>query len=1131
MQLRRNYFAVWAAVLLLTSSADSAEPDLKAGVRLSLDGSRLLGWAAPDVVDWNNDGLNDIVVGHYSGALFIYLNRGLGKNGIVFEKANINRQDGFANGGKPIWAWRFNKANCVCPGPGRISPRVVDWDNDGKKDFVIGDGRGAQTRIWKNIGTDGSPSFSTHHIQYLPPDAGIRPYVESVQPCIADWNGDGSKDLIMGRNRGVYVYLNEGSDDSPKFDFNSSRLGTKIRNVFPSERLSPAFVDWDADGKKDLLVGSQQGGVWFARNVGSSNRPEFDGYTSVRADGKAVDVRSEARIAVADLDNDGRDDLVVGDGSGLVRFFQASNPNPVARSGIALVKRGGSVQVDLVGTDDAGRPLTYTVLTQPKHGTLTGTAPKLTYTPKADFEGQDQFTFKVAAGELNSAPATVTIDVQPTDRPPTIEMQPTDALVGLGQAARFQVFAAGTPQFSYQWKKNGKAITGATKSEYAIRETKEEDNATFSVTIKNAAGSVSSRKAALQVKPLPSKSDDVPVVDIKYKSPVIEPATPGVLTLIRTGNISKEVSVLLTSRRGHNPVIADIHYVPLPSSIKMKAGQTTAEIKVTPIDDTLVNGKQTLRFMIVPNPAYRIASKFGTATMTFLDDDCPHVGITAVKDESPDRSGVQIFKFTAEPAPRRDTEIAYSVGGTAIGGVDYETLTDTVTIPAGETFATVAVKPYKPTDPDEKKTVVLTLPSQPFTYFDFYRYLNLGKPRTASVVLSSSVSSSIAPKPSESPANKSEDSAVEELRNEVSRLGWIVFTAKSSGPSSDLDLFVMRPDGSHLRNITNTPKFDEYDARVSSEGKKILYRRSAKTKRNWVRPRLPQDVGTVALRTSPPIGMLVIANSDGSDPKPLGVDGAYAWASWGPAGKQIACLEEVEAKEPASNKLAGQRKVSHQIVIRDADSLNVVKTLPSAGIHSQAIWSPDGKRICGPANIIPGKTRYSKGIEYPLGIGKMVSLDIESGRRMSMARFPDWGPVWATDGNGDWFQGGSPHILHSANNYGICPAYYAMLWRSGLEQKPSELVFGEFKKHIWSGCTSPDDKYAIFVIGGEAWPLLGKMAIIRLADAPIARGSSPLFHEVLSDHFPNLKQGPVLDLPHVPEGFEPHWTMAEIGID
>ncbi len=1135
---RRNDCAVWVAFLFLVSDASGAVPELKSGVRLSFGASRLQGAAAPDVVDWNNDGLNDVVVGHHSGALFVYLNRGVGKNGVVFEKGVITRRDGFGSGDTPTWAWRFNKTNCVCPGPGRLNPRVVDWDNDGRKDFLIGDGRGAQTRIWRNIGTDAEPAFSTHHIQYLPPDGGVRPYHETVQPFVADWDGDGNRDLIMGRNRGVYVYQNEGTNKAPDFEFDRSHLGEKIRDVFPTERLSPVLVDWDGDGAKDLVVGSQRGEVWFARNVGSKTQPKFTGYASVSVGGEDVQVGSEARIAVADLDGDGRDDLLVGAGTGVVWFFQASHPKPIARNRHVRVKHENTASVELVGTDDAGRKLTYEVLTQPKHGTLAGTLPNATYTPASNYQGRDQFTFRVSAGDVKSTPATVTIEVQPADSSPTIATQPVDVLAGVGQPAEFRVAAAGTPPFSYQWNRNGKAIDKATRQTYAIRESDEADSADYSVTITNAAGSIQSRSATLQVKPFPTAKDDVPVINITYTSPVIEPATPGVLTLTRTGNTSQPVSVKLIARRGHHPVVADVHFVTLPSSITLKAGQTTANIQITPIDDSLVNGTQTSTFQVVPNPAYRIASKSGAARMTFLDDDCPHVGLSVVEAVASDGSAAQAFIVTAQPQPRRDTPIAYSVAGTAIGGVDYEALSGTVTIPAGQTSAEIVIKPYRQVQPEgktaERKTVVLTLPPQPFTYFDFFGYLTDVRPRPVSVVIGSSTAGAAPPRHRQPVSKTLENRAVEKLRNEVSQLGWIVFTANSDGVDSDLDLFLMRPDGSHLRNITNTPTFDEYSARVSPDGKKLLYRRTTKESRPRSRGGLPQDVGTLAMRTWPANGILVVANFDGSAPRTLGNDGAYASATWGPDGKQIACLEQVDPKEPATDKVPARGKqpaASNRIVIRDANTLEIVKELPSGGIHTQAIWSPDGQRICGPANIPPGKSRFGKGIEHPLGIGKIVSLDIESGKRTPMARFPDWSPVWATDTNGDWFQGGSPWVLHSANNYGICPAYYAMLWRSGLQGRPSELVFGEYKKHIWGGCTSPDDKYAIFVIGGDMWPLQGKMAIIRLADAPIARGRSPLFHEVLVDYFPNLKKGPVLDLPYVPEGFEPHWTLSEIGVE
>src|SRR5262249_19056180 len=58
-----------------------------------------------------------------------------------------------------------------------------------------------------------------------------------------------------------------------------------------------------------------------------------------------------------------------------------------------------------------GYPLTYLVLTQPTRGTLSGSAPNLTYTPKPGFNGPDSFTFLANDGTSNSNTATVTITV------------------------------------------------------------------------------------------------------------------------------------------------------------------------------------------------------------------------------------------------------------------------------------------------------------------------------------------------------------------------------------------------------------------------------------------------------------------------------------------------------------------------------------------------------------------------------------------------------------------------------------------------------------------------------------------------------------------------------------------------
>lgn len=515
--------------------------------------------------------------------------------------------------------------------------------------------------------------------------------------------------------------------------------------------------------------------------------------------------------------------------------------------------------------------------------------------------------------------------------------------------------------------------------------------------------------------------------------------------------------------------------------------------------------------------------------MPFLDDDCPTVRLSVATGE-PGENGERAFVLTAEPPPARDTEVSYLIGGTAEPGVDYEPLSGQATIRAGTTSAQIIIRPYLNVEPIKAtgkppRSVELTLPAQPFTFFDFYGYLTPGN-RTVSMKLSPTLKSPAAQKTSAASKDSlspEERSAVEKLRREVRSRGWIIFTALSGGPASDRDLFVMRPDGSNLQNITRTPDLDEHSARFSPDGSKLLYRRLPKSKRaRTAVNRLPQDVGNVALKTWPQMGSLVISGSDGANPKVVSQGTEGAWATWGPQGRQLACLEPVPQQSSQS------KTQPNQIVIRDAATLKVLRTVPSARILRNAVWSPDGKRILGEANVPPGKSRHGKGIEYPLGIGRTVSVDIETGRRTAMARFPDWTSVWATDSTADWIRGNSPEVLHSANNYGICPAYFSMLWRSGLDGEPSQLVYGEFKKHVWGGCSSPGGRYAIFVIGGETWPLAGRMAIIRLADAPIARGRSPLFHEVLADHFPNLKRGPVLDLKGVPEGFEPDWTDAEI---
>ncbi|MEI6501576.1 MAG: Ig-like domain-containing protein, partial [Armatimonadota bacterium] len=89
----------------------------------------------------------------------------------------------------------------------------------------------------------------------------------------------------------------------------------------------------------------------------------------------------------------------------------AVNDRPVAQGQNANVVQNGAAAILLSGSDADGDALTYAVVTAPAHGTLSGTAPSLTYTPAANYSGPDSFTFKANDGTANSEPATVSITV------------------------------------------------------------------------------------------------------------------------------------------------------------------------------------------------------------------------------------------------------------------------------------------------------------------------------------------------------------------------------------------------------------------------------------------------------------------------------------------------------------------------------------------------------------------------------------------------------------------------------------------------------------------------------------------------------------------------------------------------
>ena len=96
------------------------------------------------------------------------------------------------------------------------------------------------------------------------------------------------------------------------------------------------------------------------------------------------------------------------------------NDAPVANAYTATVNEDGSVEISLSASDKDEDDLTFTVLTQPENGTLTGNAPVLVYVPSADFFGPDSFTFKADDGIDDSNTSTISIVVESVNDTPVV---------------------------------------------------------------------------------------------------------------------------------------------------------------------------------------------------------------------------------------------------------------------------------------------------------------------------------------------------------------------------------------------------------------------------------------------------------------------------------------------------------------------------------------------------------------------------------------------------------------------------------------------------------------------------------------------------------------------------------------
>ena len=256
----------------------------------------------PQLVDLNADGFQDMVMPTFEGTAFLIEGSSEGwkepKHIVDENDSNVRISmyyDMEENEYKDVDRSTDDYEND--PTHHMTSIALVDWDEDGDLDLILGAYEGALYRC-ENIGTHTEPRFAAVNHRVLVDEKLLTIEGGLATPRVVDWDGDGLFDLLCGgsNNGGVFLYKNTGKKGEPKFAKAETLIGSNLNKMevppspndgsdgsdaemqqnlmqsYYNSMLVPSIdgvptcpgtsfhieaVDYDQDGDLDLLVGAQ----------------------------------------------------------------------------------------------------------------------------------------------------------------------------------------------------------------------------------------------------------------------------------------------------------------------------------------------------------------------------------------------------------------------------------------------------------------------------------------------------------------------------------------------------------------------------------------------------------------------------------------------------------------------------------------------------------------------------------------------------------------------------------------------------------------------------------------------------------------------------------------------------------
>ncbi len=273
-------------------------------------------------IDLDGDDVKDLLIGDITGQNLISLSNG----GTLQSGIMTSFDSDFPSNSVSVEMQVFPSAY------------YSDIDNDGINELIVAPNAPntannfASTWLYENEGTNSSPIFNWQDFSFMQGEMIDRG--SNALPALFDYNADGKLDLIVA-NKSFYLdnstqisqlalYENTGTSEALSFELVDDDY-LNLDDLGLSLALYPTFADLDADGDQDLIIGDLTGNLhYFENTAGPGNVADFTLSIPGISDntGTTIDVGQFATPFLIDINRDDKMDLIIGERNGNLNYYQ-----------------------------------------------------------------------------------------------------------------------------------------------------------------------------------------------------------------------------------------------------------------------------------------------------------------------------------------------------------------------------------------------------------------------------------------------------------------------------------------------------------------------------------------------------------------------------------------------------------------------------------------------------------------------------------------------------------------------------------------------------------------------------------------------------------------------------------------